>query len=75
MKKEKETKDSLYFYSIVIPTIDTFRTDVILTHLLKKNVRCMVLGDVGVGKSMTANNIQKNLDTEKFKFTRILLSH
>jgi len=59
----------------MIPTVDTFRTDVLMTNLINAKERILFMGETGVGKSMAVQALLKSLNADSFKSLRIHLGY
>jgi dynein heavy chain len=55
------------FSSILVPTIDTVRTNYMITEMIMNKIHVLVSGDTGTGKSVQAKQVLTNdLDQEVF---------
>jgi hypothetical protein len=51
----------LPFFKIVVPTVDTRRTEYVLRALVLANRHALVVGNVGVGKTLIVQGVLANL--------------
>ncbi|KAJ3217500.1 Dynein heavy chain 2, axonemal [Dinochytrium kinnereticum] len=56
---------SVPFYKIFVPTIDTIRNEFLVKSLIEKKVPFLVVGDVGTGKTSLIQSVLSGLDTSK----------
>ena len=52
------------YYSLMIPTVDTVRTAFISEGLIEISQHCMVVGNVGVGKTTVINSVLAKKSTQ-----------
>ncbi|KAI9224867.1 dynein heavy chain and region D6 of dynein motor-domain-containing protein [Blastocladiella britannica] len=50
------------FYNIFVPTVDTLRVEYLAKALIKAKQPCLVVGDVGVGKTSLLQSVLANVD-------------
>lgn len=66
--------DNLSFHEIIVPTVDTIRYNFLLANLLANECPVLLVGTVGTGKTSTAINVLKELDTNKYSLLSINMS-
>merc|ERR1740130_2626019 len=54
------------FSSIIVPTIDTIRQNWVLRSYVTNNIHALCTGDTGTGKSVSVNQLLKDLGVEKW---------
>ena len=57
------------FFKILVPTIDTLRTKTVALTLIKVQKHCMLVGNVGVGKTMVAQSCLESLPSGRSSMT------
>lgn len=66
--------NSLPFYKIIVPTVDTIRYEFLVSSLLKQGYASLLVGPVGTGKTSTAQNVIENIDSNKFAILGVNMS-
>jgi dynein heavy chain len=71
---EFEFQNEQPFFKINVPNINTVRMTSLIIAITQNNLNCLVLGDVGVGKTQLINQHLKNLDSHKFISSKVSFS-
>jgi len=66
--------NSVPFYKIVVPTVDTLRYDFLVSTLAKANRPVLLTGPVGTGKTSVAQTALEKLDPKIFSILTINMS-
>lgn len=57
------------FFKIMVPTVDTVRTRFIVSGLVRSGINTLLVGAVGVGKTMMANSVLEALPAGRTSMT------
>ncbi|XP_004521647.2 dynein heavy chain 2, axonemal [Ceratitis capitata] len=66
--------ESLPFYKIIVPTVDTVRYEYLVSKLLQEEHPVMLVGNVGTGKTSTAVSVMDACDKNKYTVLSINIS-
>ena len=66
--------NSLPFYKIMVPTVDTVRYDFLVHSLVLAGDPVLLVGPVGTGKTSVAQTVLQKLDNTVFSVLTINLS-
>ncbi|CAF0762898.1 unnamed protein product [Adineta steineri] len=74
LKEEWIYNSEIPFYNMIVPTVDTIRYEYLIHHLLLNKHQVLLVGAVGTGKTIIAENVLKKLDTDIFNTLIIHMS-
>ena len=66
--------DSMPFYKIMVPTVDTVRYDFLVYNLLQAKRPVLLTGPVGTGKTSLAQKVLQRLDPKMYSLLVINMS-
>lgn len=55
------------FYKMIVPTVDTIRYEYLIHNLLINKHQVLLVGAVGTGKTIIAENVLKKFDSNLYK--------
>lgn len=66
--------NSLPFYKLIVPTVDTVRYSYLVNYLVSNNYPVLLVGPVGTGKTSVAQSVLGKLDPAVYNILTVNIS-
>jgi dynein heavy chain len=74
IQKPFHAEEDTPYYSLIVPTVDTVRYNVLVNQLVRSKVHTVMVGNTGTGKTLIAQQVLRSLSPETHVATQLNFS-